>query len=198
MFTPTASRIFNLLANPLRVWRGSISTGSSIYLDLGSYINVSSSHFRGYGDEYGVTDGVAMVKTINQNLLDEGCDLELITTGLNVVAWNSSATVATIPTTTSITINTNDFSTNDAVFFSSGDVVDYVPKGDQDNQITGLTIDTVVGSTITFTAVHNIPSAAGTIEPTTYGNASNDHRLDGYLANSSNVINSTVDAQKFS
>jgi hypothetical protein len=198
MFTPTASRIFNLLANPLRLWRGSIGTGSSIYLDLGSYINVSSSHLRGYGDEYGVTDGIAMVKTINQNLLDEGCDLELITTGLNVVAWNSSATVATIPTTTSITINTTDFSTNDALFFSSGDVVDYVPTGDQDNQITGLTIDTVVGSTITFTAAHGISSAAGTIEPTVYSNASNDHRLDGYLANSSNVINSTVDAQTYS
>ena len=198
MFTPTASRIFNLLANPLRLWRGSISTGSSIYLDLGSYINVSSSHLRGYGDEYGVTDGIAMVKTINQNLLDEGCDLELITTGLNVVAWNSSATVATIPTTTSITINTTDFSSNDALFFSSGDVVDYVPTGDQDNQITGLTIDTVVGSTITFTAAHGISSAAGTIEPTVYSNASNDHRLDGYLANSSNMINSTVDAQTYS
>lgn len=198
VFIPTASRIFNLLANPLRLWRGSISTGSSIYLDLGSYVKVSSDHLRAYSDEYGVTDGVAMVRSINQNLLDEGCDLELITTGLNVVAWNSSASVATIPTVTSITIDTADFSTNDALFFSSGDVVDYVPTGDQDNAIIGLTIDTVVGSTITFTAIHGIPSAAGTIEPTTYANASNDHRLDGYLANSSNVINSNIEAQIYS
>ena len=48
-FLPTFSRIFNVLSNPLRLWRGSIGTGKSIYLDVGSYITVTSSHLRGYG-----------------------------------------------------------------------------------------------------------------------------------------------------
>ena len=197
-FISIASRIFNLLANPLRVWRGSISTGSSIYLDLGSFLNVSSSHLKGYSDDYGVINGIGMIRSINQNLLDEGTELELITTGLSPVAWNASATVATIPTTTSITINADDFSEADINFFSVGDVVDYMPIGDQDNSITGLEINSISGSTITFTAVHSISTAGGTIEPTTYANASSDHRIDGYLANANNVINSNVNAQKFS
>lgn len=199
-FLPTAGRLFNLLANPLRIWRGGISTGSSIYLDLGAYVKASSPHLRGYGDEYGVTSGVGMIRSINQELMNEGCELEIITTGLIVVAWNASATVATIPTTTTITVYDDTFSdssVDDISFFKAGDVVDYVPTGDQDNAITGLTIDSISSNTITFTAAHNIPSAAGTIEPTVYASASTDHRNDGYLANASNVINSNVDAQTY-
>ena len=199
-FLPTASRLFNLLANPLRTWRGAISTGSSIYLDLGSYVKASSPHLRGYGDSYGVTNGVAMVRSINQELLNEGCELEMITTGLTVVAWNASALVATIPDTTSITVYEDTFSdssVDDVSFFQAGDVVDYVPTGDQDNAITGLTIDSISGNTITFTAAHGIATASGSIEPTIYANASDHHKSDGYLANSSNVINSNVDAQKY-
>ena len=197
-FISVASRIFNLLANPLRLWRGSISTGSSIYLDLGSYLDVTSTHLKGYSDSYGVTNAIGMIRSINQNLLDEGTELELITTGLSPVAWNASATVATIPTSTSITINADDFSEADINFFSVGDVVDYMPSGDQDNSITGLEIDSISGSTITFTAAHGISSAGGTIEPTTYANASSDHQNDGYLANVNNMINSNVNAQKYS
>ncbi|MBV53075.1 MAG: hypothetical protein CL816_03300, partial [Coxiellaceae bacterium] len=68
-FLPISSRIFNLLSNPLRVWRGSIATGQSIYLDVGSYVSVSSPHLKGYGDAYGVTDGVGMVRSIRQELM---------------------------------------------------------------------------------------------------------------------------------
>lgn len=45
--------------------------------------------------------------------MNEGCELELITTGLTAVAWNSTATVATVPDTTSVTVNTDDYSTSD-------------------------------------------------------------------------------------
>ena len=79
-----------------------------------------------------------------------------------------------------------------------GDVVDYLPLGDHDNAITGLVIQSISGSTITFTAAHGISAANGTLEPTTYANASTDHRQDAYLANASNVININVEAQEFS
>ena len=200
-FLPTSQRIFNVLSNPLRVWRGSIGTGQSALLDLGSYVKASSPHLRGYSDTYGVTDGIGFLRSIRQELMGEGCDLELLTTGLSPVAWNATATVATIPSSTTVTVNQNDYSgasVDDSSFFAVGDVVDYLPIGDHDNAITGLVIQSISGSTITFTAAHGISAANGTLEPTTYANASTDHRQDAYLANASNVININVEAQEYS
>ena len=199
-FLPTSSRIFNLLSNPLRVWRGDISTGQSIYLDVGSYVKVSSPHLKGYSDSYGVVDGVGMVRSINQELMSEGCSLEIIVTGLNPVAWNATAKVTSITPTTA-TVSEDDFSdssVDDVSFFKAGDVVDYVPRGDHDNAITGLTIQSISGNTITFTGAHGIASLNGTLEPTTYANASATHQADAYLANASDKINTTVDAQEYS
>ena len=199
-FLPTSSRIFNLLSNPLRVWRGAISTGQSIYLDVGSYVKVRSPHGKGYSDSYGVVDGVGMVRSINQELMSEGCSLEIIVTGLNPVAWNATAKVTSITPTTA-TVSEDDFSdssVDDVSFFKAGDVVDYVPRGDHDNAITGLTIQSISGNTITFTGAHGIASLNGTLEPTTYANASATHQADAYLANASDKINTTVDAQEYS
>ena len=200
-FLPPSQRIFNILSNPLRVWRGSIGTGKSAFLDLGSYVQCSSPHLRGYGDDYGVTDGIAMIRSIHQELMSEGCGLELLTTGLSPVAWNATATVATIPTTTTVTVSTDDYSESgidDVSFFRAGDTVDYLPIGDHDSGTLGLEIQSITGNTITFTAVHGLTVTGGTLEPTTYANASAAHRLDAYLANSSDVINSNIEAQEFS
>lgn len=197
-FLPTASRIFNLLANPLRSWSGSIGTGQSAYLDVGSYIKVSSPHLRGYGDDYGVTDGIGMIRTITQSLQGEGCDLEIITTGLSPVNWNSSARVSSVSSSTAIVIDATAFSaTGDAAFFKAGDVVQHLPKGDQDNPSSQLTISSVVGNVVTFSAAHGISSGGGTIEPATYNAASSEHREDAYLANNSDKINVTIEAQEY-
>ena len=199
-FLPVSARIFNLLSNPLRLWRGVIGTGQSAFLDVGSYITVSSPHFKGYTDAYGVVDGVGMIKSIRQGLMDEGCELELITTGLAPVNWNSAAKVTSI-TSDTVTVSEDDFSSStvdDVSFFRVGDVVDYVPLGNHDNAITGLTIASITNNTITFTAAHSISTLNGTLEPTTYANASALHQADAYLANSSDKINATVDAQEYS
>ena len=199
-FLPVSARIFNLLSNPLRLWRGVIGTGQSAFLDVGSYITVSSPHFKGYTDAYGVVDGVGMIKSIRQGLMDEGCELELITTGLAPVNWNSAAKVTSI-TSDTVTVSEDDFSSStvdDVSFFRVGDVVDYVPLGNHDNAITGLTIASITNNTITFTAAHSISTLNGTLEPTTYANASALHHVDAYLANSSDKINTTVDAQEYS
>mgnify|MGYP003131975044 CR=1 FL=1 len=197
-FLPTASRLFNLLANPLRSWSGSIGTGQSAYLDVGSYVKVSSPHLRGYSDNYGVTDGIGMIRTITQSLQGEGCDLEIITTGLSPVNWNSSARVSSISSTTAVVIDGTAFSSSgDAAFFKAGDVVQHLPKGNHDGAGSQLTIQTVSGNTITFTGVHSISSTGGTIEPATYSAVSATHREDAFLANNSDKINVTVDAQEF-
>ena len=199
-FLPISSRIFNLLSNPLRVWRGSIATGQSIYLDVGSYVSVSSPHLKGYGDAYGVTDGVGMVRSIRQELMSEGCELEILVTGLSPVAWNVTARVTAF-TANTVTVAEDDFSSSavdDVSFFKAGDVVDYLPRGDHDSAITNLTIQSIAGNVITFTGAHSIASANGTLESTTYANASATHQADAYLASSSDVINTTVDAQEFS
>jgi len=199
-FTPNSARIFNLLSNPLRVWRGAIGTGKSAYIDVGSYLKVSSPHLKGYDDTYGVIDGVGQVRSIRQELMGEGCEIELITTGLSPINWNSAARVIAY-TSTTVTLAEDTYSgasVTDASFFAVGDVVDYVPQADQDSAIVGLTISQIVGNVLTFSAAHGISSTLGTIEPTNFANASADHRLDAYLANDSDIINSNVDAQEFS
>lgn len=200
-FLPTAARLFNLFANPLRTWSGSIGTGQSSYIDVGSYLTVSSPHLRGYSDTYGVTNGVGMVRSIRQELMKEGCQLELVVAGLAARYWNASARVTATPTATAVTVAADDFSDSteaDASFFEAGDVVDYLPKGNHDGAITGLEVASVTGHTIVFTAAHNITALNGTLEPTTYSQASDNHRSDAYLANSSDIINLTTPAQEFS
>jgi hypothetical protein len=199
-FLPTAARIFNLLSNPLRTWVGSIGTGQSTFLDVGSYVTVSSPHLRGYSDSYGVVNGIGMVRAIRQEFMNEGCDLEMVVTGLAPVYWNATAKVTSI-TLNSVTVASSEYSSSsvdDVTFFEVGDVVDYLPLGNHDGAITGLEIESITGNVITFTANHGISSLNGTLEPTTYANASNNHRSDAYLANASDIINTTVDAQEFS
>jgi hypothetical protein len=104
-------------------------------------------------------------------------------------------------TTTTVTVATDDFSgsdVDDVSFFKAGDVVDYLPRGNHDGAITGLEIQSISGNVITFTTPHGITTLNGTLEPTTYANASASHRSDAYLANTSDIINTTVDAQEFS
>jgi len=200
-FLPSSSRIFNILSNPLRVWRGLIGTGPSAFLDVGSYVTVSSPHLRGYSDSYGVTNGVGMIRSINQELMSEGCEIELLTTGLSPVAWNTSAIVSFISSSTTVVVDTNAFSrsgVSDLSFFAIGDIVDYLPQGDHDNAIIGLEIQSISSNTITFTSAHGISANKGTLEPTTFANASAIHQADAYLSNASNIINTDTEAQEFS
>ena len=198
-FLPTSSRIFNLLSNPLRTWTGEIGTGQSAYMDVGAYVKVSSPHLRGYSDSYGVTDGVGMIRAIRQSLENEGCQLEIINTGLAPVNWNSSARVSSITSPTVILVEANAFTSSgsDISFFSAGDVVQHLPKGDQDNPSAQLTIDSILGNKITFTTAHGISSTGGTIEPVTYAAASTTHKEDAYLANTNDIINVTISAQEY-
>jgi hypothetical protein len=199
-FLPISQRIFNILSNPLRVWRGSIGSGQSMALDVGSYVAVSSPHFRGYSDSYGVSDGIGMITAIRQELMNEGCELEIVTTGLTPVAWNATARVTSF-TLGSATVAADDFSgssVDDVSFFEAGDKVDYLPRGNHDGAITGLEIQSITGNVITFTSPHGITAINGTLEPSTYADASANHRRDAYLANSSDIINTTEDAQEYS
>jgi len=195
-FLPVASRIFNIMSNPMRLWTGSIGTGKSIFLEVGSYVKVTSPHLKSFDDSYGVTNEIGMVRSISQELMSEGCDLEIIKTGIVVVNWNSTMKVTASPTTTTLTVSTNTFSDDDTAFFAAGDVVDFLPFGDEDNAITGLTIQSIAGSTVTFTAAHGV-STLGTLEPTVYTSASADHKQDAYLASAAGVLGSSDDAQEY-
>lgn len=201
-FLPVVSRIWNLLSNPLRLWRGSVGTGQSLLLDIGSYVKVSSPLLKGYGDSWGVTDEVGMIQSMTQELMSEGAQLEIIATGLDPVAWNQSALVSTIVSTTEVDVAALTYSEtdNDVTYYAVGDVVDYLPEGDHDNAITGLEIDSISGNRITFTAAHGISSAGGTLEPTVYTAASATQKADAYLASDTSppVLGSTTEAQRYS
>ena len=198
-FLPTSSRIFNLLSNPLREWVGEIGTGQSSYLDVGSYIKVSSPHFRGYSDDYGVTNGIGMIRGIRQSLEGEGCELNIITVGIAPVNWNSSMQVASVTDTTTIEVNANQFSASgaDVNFFKAGDVVQHIPRGNHDAAGGQLTIQSITSNTVKFTTAHSISTTGGTIEPATFNAASTTHQEDAYLCNNSDIINVSVDAQEF-
>jgi len=191
-FLPMVARLFQILSNPLRVWRGSIGSGPSIYLDLGSYAIVNSPLLKGYGVDYGVTDGVGMIRSIRQELMGEGCQLEIISTGLEPVAWNASANVINVPNVQQVEVSASHFGADDISAFAVLDVVDFLPVYDEDSAITGLKISAIAGQLITFSAPHGIASL-GTIESTTYANATGDLKLDGYLASTASppLINST-------
>ena len=194
-FLPIAARVFNVLSNPMRLWAGDIGTGQSIYLDVGSYVKCSSPHLKGMGDEYGVTEEIGMIKSINQELMSEGCSLEIIKTGITSVNWNSTLKVTFITSTTVLTVSTNEFSDNDTSFFSAGDIVDFLPYGNEDGAITGLTIQSIAGSLVTFTAAHGV-SGLGTLEPTVYTAASEAHKKDAYLA-SGGILGTSDIAQEY-
>jgi len=195
-FLPIASRVFNVLSDPMRLWNGSIGTGKSIFLEVGSYVKCSSPHLKDLGDSYGVTDKIGMIKSINQELMSEGCELEIVRTGISVVNWNSTMKVTFVTSTTSLTVSTNTFSSDDTSFFAVNDVVDFLPFGNEDASITGLTIQSIVGAVVTFTGAHGV-STLGTLEPTIYTSASADHKQDAYLASAAGVLGSSDQAQEY-
>jgi len=73
--------------------------------------------------------------------------------------------------------------------------VDFLPFADQDNATTGLEILSISGNDITFTAAHGV-STLGTLEPTTYNNASDDHKADAYLSNG-RILGTSDTAQEY-
>ena len=208
-FLPVITRIFNLLSNPLRVWRGSIGTGQSALMDAGRYALVNSPLLKAYGPDYGVTDGVGFIRSIRQELMGEGCEIELIHTGLRAASWHDSALVTATPSTTTVTIDQDAFSNSNALgvnvkdssFFKVDDVVDYLPPGEHDNAITGLVISNIVDNgstaTITFTTTHGISTLNGTLEPTAYASATAGQQVDAYIANASGVLGASDDGKEY-
>ena len=199
-FLPIASRIFNILSNPMRLWQGDIGTGQSIYLDVGSYVTCSSPHLKGLSDSYGVTNEIGMIKSIHQELMSEGCSLEIVHTGIKAVNWNSTLNVTGVPAANQLLVSSNFYSSDDISFFAVNDVVDFLPHGDEDNATTGLTIQSIASTTITFSASHGITPGTdiGTLEPTTFNNASADHQQDAYLSSTSGIIGTSTEAQEYS
>ena len=194
-FLPIAARMFNILSDPLRLWAGDVGTGKSIYLDVGTYVKCSSPHLKGLSDSYGITDEIGMIKSINQELMSEGCSLEIVKSGISAVNWNSTLKVTFITSTTALTVSSNTFSDDDLSFFDVGDVVDFLPYGNEDGAITGLTIQSITGSLVTFTAAHGV-STLGTLEPTVYTSASDTHKVDAYLADNG-ILGTSDEAQEY-
>ncbi len=208
-FLPVITRIFNLLSNPIRLWRGSIGTGQSVLVDVGRYSLVNSPLLKGYGIDYGVENAVGFIQSIRQNFMGEGCEVELIHTGVRSTSWNDSAKVLSTPTTATVTIDQDVFSdtsatgasVKDSDFFKIDDVVDYLPPGDHDNAITGLIISAIVDNgttaTITFTTNHGITTLNGTLEPTVYTSATADQKLDAYIANANGVLGTADNGKEY-
>ena len=98
MFT----RIFRIGSDPVRLWRGTVGFHLGHLLEVGTYVDVSSPHLRGYGDSYGVSSGVGMVQSVRPSLTGEGVEVELLHYGFLGAGWNVAAEVAAITNTNTI------------------------------------------------------------------------------------------------
>jgi len=204
-FKPVFGRIFRLLSNPLRLWRFKVGTGASITADLGSYVDITSDHLKGYGDTYGITGKIGMIRSINQELLGEGAELEILHTDSTVVGWNSSAVVSSVIDSDTVEVDANTYalynqageSVVDASYFKSGDKVLYYTLADQATT-SSLTVDSVSGNQLTFTSNHGISSTGGIITPDTAANATSDQLERAYMANATTgVLNGTLSPQEY-
>ena len=200
---PLFTRIFRLASDPIRTWRGSVGFGKGHLLEVGTMAQVSSPHFKGYADTYGVTDGLALVRSVRQSLTGEGVDVELLHYGFDARGWNASAEVNAVTSATTLQFNQLTYTrgrtpagvaTQDVSLFEAGNVVDYIPPGDEDNPTT-LTVSSVdlANNQITFTAAHGVASAVGHIEPTAYNNAPSSHKLRAYLADTNETLGTAAD-----
>ena len=204
-FKPIFGRIFRLLSNPLRLWRFNVGTGISINTDLGSYYRVTSDHLKGYGDTYGISSSIGMIRSINQDLLGEGCELEVLHTDSSVVGWHDSGIISSVIDLDTVELSANVYSeydqlgnsTQDASWFSAGDKVLYYPIANQANT-TQLTIDSISGNQLTFTANHGITSTGGIITPDVAGNATSTQLEQAYMANASTgLLNGSLQPQEY-
>lgn len=204
-FKPVFGRIFRLLSNPLRLWRFSVGTGASIDCDLGSYYKITSSHLKGYGDTYGVTEGIAMVRGITQGLMNEGASLEFIHIDSKIVGWHDSALVSSVVDLDTVEVSANTYSlynqagqsTLDASWFNIGDKVLYFDISDQANT-TSLTISEVSGNQLTFTSSHGISGGGGIITPDVASVVISTQLEQAYLADSSTgLLNNTLTPQEY-
>jgi hypothetical protein len=198
---PLYTRIFRLGSDPVRLWRGVVGFGLGHLLEVGAYVTVSSPELRGYEDSYGVSSGIGMVRSVRQALTGEGVDVEILHYNFGSAGWNVSAELASIVDADTIEVENFTYARGtspigqlryDVQLFSVGDVVDYIPPGDEDNPTT-LTIDSISGNQITFTAAHGIASAVGHIEPTTYNTAASQHKARAYLADSAGTLGTAGD-----
>lgn len=183
-----------------------MGTGPSIDTDLGSYYQITSDHLKGYGDTYGVSSAMGMVRSINQQLMGEGAEIEVIHIDAKAVGWNDSAVVSTVVSTTEIDVTANVYSlydqqgesTVDASWFSVGDSVLYYPKADQGNT-TALTISQIDGNRLTFSSSHGISTTGGIISANIASSATSSQLSEScYMANSSTgLLNGSLPPQEY-
>ena len=146
-----------------------------------------------------------MIRSISQELLGEGAELEILHTNTTVTGWNSSAAVSSVIDSDTVEIDANTYalynqageSVTDSSYFKSGDKVLYYVLADQANTIS-LTIDSVSGNQLTFTASHGISVTGGIITPDIAANASSSQLERGFMANASTgFLNNTLTPQEY-
>ena len=144
-------------------------------------------------------------QTINQDLLGEGCELEVLHTDSSVVGWHDSGIVSSVIDLDTVELSANVYSeydqlgnsTQDASWFSAGDKVLYYPIANQANT-TQLTIDSISGNQLTFTANHGITGTGGIITPDVAGNATSTQLEQAYMANASTgLLNGSLQPQEY-
>jgi len=183
LFAPAVDR-FALFNAPRREYEGTVAYSLVSQLDVGDTVLVSASNVWTTRGVKGLTNAPMRLLSIKPNLKRNSATVRLAYYPLNMSGWAPAARASYLPTSTLISFSNNTYSDvadglKDIEYFSEGDIVRLVPPGDFDSA-TVRTIDTISGSSVTFTEPHGQTtgsSLAGlSMRSVEWNEASTDHK----------------------
>ena len=200
-FRPLFTRLSALLGDERLIWRGHLPTAKAALLQLGSVVNVSSDHLRGFGDEMGISGEIARVSSLELDLTGEGAVVELTYYGAKTSGFNAALEVIAAPTIQRVQVQTTTYTGGinphtgapalDLDFWSVGDAVRVVPTADHDAAITLTITGITYGATslVDLSGAHGLTGPLwGTLEPAIYDSAPDSQHDLAFLADAAETL----------
>lgn len=205
-----------LYGQPRRMLSGSLCWSDAARLYAGAVVTVSASEAIDFDGSKGISDRIARVVKVQHDPWNQMADVTMVLHGFNTVAWAPALKVKTVVSTTIFEVETNEFTESvdpvtggvqtdlkyvdgdtDVEYFSAGDSITFVPRGDYASRATRV-IDSVDHTTkrVTITVALAGVSVGDTIRVASYDDASAYQKSFAYLANASRTIGTAAATAK--
>lgn len=190
------SRLAVRLAWPRRVWSMDVAMGQLVTLALGDTVAVSHPDLLGDSGRLGTATAYGTVSEISGSLWDATGTIRVTSYGAPGLGWAPAAQVATVPSTTTVTVTANLYTPtvhpvtgaalNDSMWLdalAAGTIVRHRPRGNMAGTVNLPAISSVNTGTrlVTFSGAHGM-SVNDDIVPGAWAAA------DGYLASNGAYI----------
>ena len=199
---PASQNRFILFGSPRREYSGVVAySGKVALLNVGDVVLVTANNILDNKGNIGVSSAPMKILEIEPNLEDNTSSITLSYYDLNLTGWAPAALGSAIISTTAIAFEDNQYSDadldiKDAEYFVAGDEIRLCPKGDYGNSVT-LIIDSISGSSVTFTTAHGFVAAdiltGLTMRIIEYNSASTEQKTYAYLCDSNGTLGSDND-----